>query len=100
MPTLEEISQKIRSAGATLPVITPKNQQLPGGEADNNSTTDFDPEELKKGIAVEMEHTDDAKIAEEIAMDHLREDKDYYKKLEVMEKENVDKSIYSKFAAR
>ena len=34
---------------------------------------------------VEMEHTNDPDIAREIAMDHLTEDPDYYKKLEVME---------------
>lgn len=37
--------------------------------------------ELIVGIQVEKEHTDDPEEARKIAMDHLREDPDYYKKL-------------------
>lgn len=37
--------------------------------------------QLKIGISVEMEHTNDRKTAEEIARDHLDEDPDYYTKL-------------------
>ena len=37
--------------------------------------------ELKKGIEVEKEHTDDPKIAIKIALDHLDEDPKYYTKL-------------------
>jgi hypothetical protein len=36
---------------------------------------------LKVGIEVEMEHTPDAKKAEQIARDHLAEDPEYYSKL-------------------
>lgn len=60
--------------------------QLEGGLADNKQPSDFDPEQLKQGTAVEMEHTSDPKIAREIAMDHLTEDPDYYKKLKTIEK--------------
>lgn len=41
----------------------------------------FDKKELLKGIAVEKEHTNDAKIAKAIAKAHLSEDPNYYKKL-------------------
>ena len=41
----------------------------------------------KKGIKVELEHTDDEKKAKEISMDHLTEFPDYYDRLEKMEKE-------------
>jgi hypothetical protein len=41
----------------------------------------YDPEELKKGIEVEKEHTDDHRIAMKIALDHLDEDPKYYTKL-------------------
>lgn len=41
--------------------------------------------QLNKGIKVEMEHTDDKKIAKEIAMDHIYEDLHYYDKLKKME---------------
>ena len=41
----------------------------------------YDKEELRKGIEVEKEHTDDSKIALKIALDHLDEDPQYYTKL-------------------
>lgn len=42
---------------------------------------DVDPKELKKGIAVEKEHTTDIKTATRIALNHLGEDPKYYTKL-------------------
>ena len=36
--------------------------------------------ELKKGIAIEHEHTKNRQVAEKIAVDHLLERLDYYKK--------------------
>lgn len=45
------------------------------------------PYELKKGTRVEMEHTDDPKKAEKIALDHLAEDPMYYTRLLAMERE-------------
>lgn len=59
-----------------------RKDQIPGGLADLKNKYDFNKIQLEKGKKVEMEHTDDADIAEEIAMDHLTEDPDYYKKLE------------------
>lgn len=41
--------------------------------------------ELEKGIKIEMEHTTDRRIAQEIALDHLYEDPDYYSKLKKVE---------------
>jgi transcriptional antiterminator len=38
--------------------------------------------EIKKGTQVEFEHTNDKKIAREIAMDHIAEVLDYYDRLE------------------
>lgn len=53
---------------------------LPGGLADNKKPEDFDPEQLEKGIREEMkEHTNSRQIAQEIAMDHLTEDPNYYR---------------------
>lgn len=60
---------------------------LEGGLADEDMPDDFDPKELKMGIKVEMEHTDDPDLAKEIAMDHLKEIPDYYTRLAKMEKE-------------
>ena len=65
---------------------------LHGGAADEKDYGDFDPEQLKIGIKHEMEHTKSAKIAAEIAMDHLTEDPDYYKKLKTIEKTDLPTS--------
>ena len=48
---------------------------------------DFDPEAIKKGIKIELEHTKDKDVAKIIAMDHLAEHPKYYDALEKMEKE-------------
>jgi hypothetical protein len=47
----------------------------------NNKWTKYNPEELKKGIEVEKEHTDNPRVAMKIALDHLDEDPKYYTKL-------------------
>jgi len=62
-------------------------ERIPGGLAKGKKPEDFDAKALAKGKKVEMEHTDDPNVAQEIAMDHLTEDPKYYDKLEVMEKE-------------
>lgn len=59
--------------------------ELPGGLADQKDPSDFDRRQLRKGLRVEMEHTDDPAKAREIAMDHLTEDPKYYDKLEKIE---------------
>lgn len=105
MTTLENISRQIRQAGmAAEQKVTPLENEdnLPGGRADNVPNEKFDPKQLEIGIKVEMEHTKDAAIAEEIAKDHLTEDPEYYSKLEKMEEENKDfnPQIFSKFCAR
>lgn len=55
--------------------------KLPGGKGDNANPADFDQEEIKMGIEVEMEHTNDREIAMEIVLDHLSEDPHYYTNL-------------------
>lgn len=60
--------------------------KIEGGLADKKKPSDFDREQLAAGIKVELEHTSDRKIAREIAMDHLTEDPNYYKKLKTIEK--------------
>lgn len=42
-------------------------------------------QQLKMGIEIEKEHTDDSEEAAKIALDHLKEDPDYYTKLKKME---------------
>jgi hypothetical protein len=58
---------------------------LPGGLASGRPDSDFDSDDLAQGAKVEAEHTDDPRVAREIAKDHLAEDKDYYRKLAKME---------------
>lgn len=60
--------------------------RLAGGRADGMSPSQFDAQELGEGIEHESEHTTDAGIAQEIAMDHLAEDPRYYSRLERTEK--------------
>lgn len=53
---------------------------LKGGVGDSKLPTDFDKEELLKGVKDEMEHTDNPHLALEIAIDHLTKDSNYYSK--------------------
>lgn len=62
---------------------TPNN--IRGGLADNVNPKYFNQLELSKGIKVELEHTNDPKIAREIATDHLSENPKYYEELEKIE---------------
>lgn len=64
-----------------------EQEKIVGGKADNMDPSKFDQKELIKGIHVEFEHTNDVKVAMEIAMDHLVEDPNYYKKLATIHKE-------------
>ena len=50
------------------------------------SEYEFDPEELTKGIEIEMEHTNDEFMSKRIALDHLAEIGNYYTLLIDMEK--------------
>jgi hypothetical protein len=59
---------------------------LPGGRAAGMRPSDFDPEQLARGTEHELEHTDDWRLAQEIASDHLVEDEKYYQKLDAMER--------------
>lgn len=57
------------------------------GKSNEKDDIEYDPEQIKKGIEVEMEHTDCMLIAEKIAKDHLAEFPDYYDRLDKMEEE-------------
>jgi hypothetical protein len=60
---------------------------MQGGRAEREGITIsmVDPVRLAVGKAIEMEHTDDPGIAEEIALDHLTEFPRYYEALVMME---------------
>jgi len=72
--------------------LIPKNSSFEGKDAPElkwddswddmtHPTVEVDEEQLKIGIEVEKEHTDNESVAEEIARDHLAEDPHYYTKL-------------------
>jgi hypothetical protein len=58
------------------------------GEAnkENLKMRNVDPDELKRGIEVEFEHTKCPATAQRIALDHLAEIPDYYRRLDEMER--------------
>jgi len=55
------------------------------GKHNNVSIENFCPKQIKMGIEIEKEHTDDPDIALRIAKDHLSEIPDYYTRLKAME---------------
>lgn len=65
----------LEKSGLTKPM---KNPRLSRGR----SPKEFDQEELRRGTKHEMEHTDDEREAQRIAMDHLVEDPKYYTRLD------------------
>lgn len=60
--------------------------KVPGGLADKKTNRDFDPKQIEMGHKVELEHTNNPAVAEEIARDHLEEFPQYYTALAEMEK--------------
>lgn len=50
-------------------------------------------DQLVKGVNVELEHTNDEKVAREIALDHLSEDPEYYTKLASVNLEEDENTI-------
>jgi len=80
-PQKQAVAIAYSKAGKSL-----NKDEMAGGLADSKTEKDFDKKSLKQGIKVEREHTKNKKIAKEIAMDHLTEDSDYYKKLKQIEK--------------
>jgi hypothetical protein len=58
-----------------------KSDKLSGGKGDTKDISDFDPKQVEMGLKVEMEHTKDREVAQEIVADHLSEDPSYYSKL-------------------
>lgn len=59
---------------------------IKGGKADNKPDSDYDKDQLRKGVKVESEHTNNKAMAKEIAKDHLEEFPHYYTALIKMEK--------------
>ena len=60
------------------------------GKNNNVPDEEFDQKELKMGIDVEMEHTDNKMVAKAIAKDHLMELDNYYTQLAKIEPHHYD----------
>ena len=85
----EVLNPAQQGGGLPLEPESPDNLYNRGGSIGRHWRTPqsrFHPAELAKGIKMEMEHTDNHRIALEIAKDHLSELPDYYSRLERMEK--------------
>lgn len=60
-------------------LIKNASEKLVGGPADGKPDSDFDKNEISKGVKEESEeHTRDKQVAKEIVKDHLVEDPKYY----------------------
>jgi len=83
---LNEIKDKVPGGlakGKTIEDIAKEHES----RGPYNKVLSYVKQQLQKGIKVEMEHTTDLGIAEEIAMDHLWEDPKYYEKLTTIERD-------------
>ena len=91
-----ELTPEVVSTLSNIKNNMKENEILQGGLADKKSLHDLarkhkikDISELEKqlkiGMKVELEHTNDKKKAKEIAMDHIFEDPKYYDKLSKIE---------------
>lgn len=57
---------------------TPEIDTLSGGVGDEIGEKMVNAEQVRKGLKVELEHTDDPMVALDIVYDHLTEDENYY----------------------
>lgn len=78
---------------ATLQTETYHPKTVEGVAKKHNVGVDLVKTELKKGTKIEKEHTDSADEARRIALDHLYERPDYYKKLSTCVEEGVGKVL-------
>ena len=65
---------------------------LVGRKSNKKNISDFSADQIQKGILVEMEHTNNPRIALEITLDHLAENDHYYDLLESVHSENEQTS--------
>lgn len=92
---LDKAKKKLKRLETSEVVV---EDELPGGLGDNAQVADFSPEQVSAGLKVEMEHTNDPKIALEIVLDHLTEDSEYYTKLATIENTPEEKDIVTQDA--
>lgn len=79
---LNKIKRIKENQEITIPSDDEFKDHLKGGAGDKKLPSEFDREELLKGIKDELEHTSDINIATEIAIDHLTNNPNYYSEME------------------
>jgi len=94
------INKKIKKPEEIMEPEEINENKLVGGKADNETIKDiakkfrvtvkYLKQQLKKGMKVESEHTDDKEKQKEIASDHLAEFPNYYEELEGVEEKLKD----------
>lgn len=93
--TQSEIERLFKGTSLDKSIEVKDEETLVGGKGDNktiediaamhNVSVEYAKEQLKKGIEIESEHTNDVDKATEISLDHLTEFVNYYSELEKME---------------
>lgn len=74
-------------------------EKVKGGLAEGMLDSSFPKSQLRKGVKVEKEHTNDPQVAKEITKDHLEENSAYYDHLKDME-QKMDKASAPNRVAR
>jgi len=87
----------IKEANDELNKKTPSEDDIMKKHGINKTELDH---HLAIGIKVEMEHTKNAAVAREIALDHINEKPDYYAKLKKMVEDVNEASNYSSYMKR
>ena len=79
--------KKVRAKAKEYMQVHAKSKEyIKGGLGDGKKNSDFSKRQMKMGAKVEMEHTTNPKIAQEISRDHLSEFANYYTELAKAEK--------------
>ena len=80
---IKKIEQEIAGEEAVMSQYDPLEEEKEELSEAKLSADQVHPSELRMGIRVEMEHTNDPKKAEKIALDHLAENPFYYTALKL-----------------
>lgn len=83
----DDIAEKSELAKCEPTEIEGVKEYLVGGHGDGHPASEFDSKEVEMGVKIEMEHTNNPEISEEITRDHLAEIPDYYTRLDAMEEQ-------------
>lgn len=81
MNLVKSLQAESRQVDRFVSSLLGEKQLIPGGKGKGLKPEDVDPNELAIGIKVELEHSNNNRaLAQEIALDHLAEDPNYYSK--------------------